>query len=271
MCTSDGPNIILSAWRSISSGSRDVLARANTIRCDVCLRVIRCWNRRVWLDDGRCAHLQCFHGQFLLKALVEEIRRSQLASNEVLPKPSGGQTEGMPTDRTQLDEREWLSMAAHPERTRSSCISTGTRISGKVDFGEMARIEGEVEGEITGDNIEIAPSAVVMARITANSLKISGQVNGEIVARERIEVLPTARLRCTITTPTLVVTEGAQFDGDCKMPHEPTSSPQSHETKETELSFFITQAQRAELRERGYSDDDIALMIPAVAHRILGV
>jgi cytoskeletal protein CcmA (bactofilin family) len=164
-------------------------------------------------------------------------------------------------------------MATDPGRTISSCISKGTRISGKVHFGEMATIEGEVEGEITGDNIEIAPSAVVMARITANRLKVSGQVDGEIVARERIEVLATARLRCAITTPTLVVTEGAQFDGDCKMPGEPISSPQSesHETKETELSFLITQAQRAELRERGYSDDDIALMIPAVAHRILGV
>jgi cytoskeletal protein CcmA (bactofilin family) len=109
----------------------------------------------------------------------------------------------------------------------------------------MATIEGQAEGGITDDNIQIAPSAVVMARITANRLKISGQVNGEIVARERIEVLPTARLRCAITTRSLLVADGAQFDGDCKMPRRPTSSPlsESHETKETELSPFITQAQ----------------------------
>jgi cytoskeletal protein CcmA (bactofilin family) len=163
-------------------------------------------------------------------------------------------------------------MAIDPGRN-SSCISRGTRISGKVEFREVAKIEGVAEGEITGDEIEIAPSAVVMARITANRLKIGGQVNGEIVARERIEVLPTARLRCSITTPTLVVTEGARFDGDCKMPRGPTSSPQleSHETKEIGVSFFITQAQRTELRERGYSDDDIAQMKPADAHCILGL
>ena len=144
-------------------------------------------------------------------------------------------------------------------RIISSCISKGSRISGKVDFGEMARIEGAGEGEINGDNIEIGPSAVVMARIAANRVKVSGQVDGEIVARERIEVLPTARLRCTIITPTLVVTEGAQFDGDCKMSGRLTNSRQSEsdEAKETSLSFLITQAQRAELRERGYSDDDI--------------
>jgi cytoskeletal protein CcmA (bactofilin family) len=170
-------------------------------------------------------------------------------------------------------EEGWLTMATDPAQTSSSFISKGARLSGKVEFGEMATIEGEAEGEITGDEIEIAPSAVVMARITANRLKVGGQVDGEIVARDRIEVLPTARMRCTITTPTLVVTEGAQFDGDCRMPRGPTSSLQSEsdEAKETGVSSFITPAQKAELHERGYSDDDIALMIPAVAHRILGL
>jgi cytoskeletal protein CcmA (bactofilin family) len=142
----------------------------------------------------------------------------------------------------------------------------------------VATIDGEAEGEIIGDDIEIASSAVVTARIMANRLQISGQVNGEIVARERIEVFATARLRCTITTPSLMVAEGAQFDGDCKMPRGPKISlrSESHETKETggvketELSFLVTQAQTAELRELGYSDNDIALMIPTVAHRILG-
>ena len=160
-----------------------------------------------------------------------------------------------------------------PARSTSSCISKGTRISGKIDFAELATIDGEAEGEITGSEIEIAPSAVVMARITADRLKISGQVDGEIVARERVELLPTARLRCTITTRTLVVTEGAQFDGDCKMPHGRTSSPEAelHQRKESGASLVISQEQRAELRQRGYSDDDIALMIPVVAHRILGL
>jgi cytoskeletal protein CcmA (bactofilin family) len=148
-------------------------------------------------------------------------------------------------------------MAIDPGRTSWSCISRGSRISGKVEFRALATIEGEAEGEITGDELEIAPSAVVLARITVNRLTIGGQVKGEIVAHERIDVLPTARLRCTISTPTLVITEGAQFDGDCRMPREPASSSQaeSHETKETEVSFLITQGQRAELRERGYTDE----------------
>jgi cytoskeletal protein CcmA (bactofilin family) len=122
------------------------------------------------------------------------------------------------------EEERSLSMTIGRERTSSSSISTVTRISGKVEFRGLAKIEGEVAGEISGDDIEITPSAVVMARVTANRLKVGGQVNGEIFARERIELLPTARLRCTIITPQLVVIEGAQFDGDCKMPRAPTRS-----------------------------------------------
>jgi cytoskeletal protein CcmA (bactofilin family) len=101
-----------------------------------------------------------------------------------------------------------------------SCIGKGTKISGKLSFREPARIEGEAEGEITGEEIMIAPSAVVTARIAAVRVTVAGQVSGEIVARERLELLPTARLRCSITTPNLVLNEGAQFEGDCKMPRE---------------------------------------------------
>jgi cytoskeletal protein CcmA (bactofilin family) len=164
-------------------------------------------------------------------------------------------------------------MAIETGRRSSSRISKGTWFAGKVDFVDIATIDGEAEGEISGDEIEIGSSAILKARITANRLTISGQVEGEIVARERIELLPTARLRCKISTPTLVVAEGAQFDGDCKMPCGPTSSRQSeeHEAKETAVSFFITQAQKAKLRERGYSDDDIAQMMPAAAQNILGL
>lgn len=111
-------------------------------------------------------------------------------------------------------------MTPNQNGTFESCIGKGTKVSGKLNFREPARIEGEAEGEIIGDEIVIAPGAMVTARIAAVRLTIGGNVNGEIIARERIELLPTARIRCTLTTPTLILNEGAQFDGDCKMPRE---------------------------------------------------
>lgn len=110
------------------------------------------------------------------------------------------------------------SMASDLNGAFESCIGKGTKISGKLNFREPARIEGEAEGEITGDEIVIAPGAAVSARIVAVRVTIAGSVTGEVIARERIEVMPSARLHCTLVTPSLVLNEGAQFDGDCKMP-----------------------------------------------------
>ncbi|HKV54934.1 MAG TPA: polymer-forming cytoskeletal protein [Candidatus Binataceae bacterium] len=111
-------------------------------------------------------------------------------------------------------------MAVNLNGTFESCIGKGAKISGKLNFREPAKIEGEAEGEIIAEDIVIAHGAVVTARIAANRITVAGQVNGEIIARERVELLATARLRCTITTPKLVLNEGAQFEGDCKMPGE---------------------------------------------------
>jgi cytoskeletal protein CcmA (bactofilin family) len=100
----------------------------------------------------------------------------------------------------------------------ASRIGKGTKVSGKVNFDAPAKIEGEAEGEISGGDIVVAEGAVVTAQIKAARLTVAGHVSGEIVATERVELLATARVRCTISTPRLVLNEGAQFDGDCKMP-----------------------------------------------------
>lgn len=111
-------------------------------------------------------------------------------------------------------------MSNATESAFESRIGKGTKVSGKLFFKAPAKIDGEVDGEITGDKITIESGAVVTARITAASVTIAGSVSGEIVANDRVELLPTARVRCSISTPNLALAEGAKFDGDCKMPRK---------------------------------------------------
>jgi cytoskeletal protein CcmA (bactofilin family) len=111
-------------------------------------------------------------------------------------------------------------MALNEDSGFESRIGKGTKASGKLIFRGPVKIEGEVEGEITGDEVIIAPGAVVSARISAVKVTIAGAFTGEVTARERVELMPTARVQCTISTPSLVLNEGAQFDGDCKMPNK---------------------------------------------------
>jgi cytoskeletal protein CcmA (bactofilin family) len=114
-----------------------------------------------------------------------------------------------------------------------SRIGAGTKVSGKMNFRGRVRIDGEADGELRGDEIVVSQGANVSAHINAARVSIAGNVTGDIVARERIEFLATARVKCTVTTPRFILNEGAQFDGECKMPQHAaastaTSSAESH-------------------------------------------
>jgi len=49
------------------------------------------------------------------------------------------------------------------------------------------------------------------------------------------------------------------------------ATPAASETPGAHVSFFVTKAQKAQLQERGYTEDQIAKMKPAEAHKILGI
>jgi cytoskeletal protein CcmA (bactofilin family) len=113
-------------------------------------------------------------------------------------------------------------------------LDRGSKISGKLFFEGPVRIDGQVDGEITAnDTVTVGESAVVTAQVRAGSLVIAGKLSGDIVAAKRIEIRTTARVFGNITTPLLVVHDGALFEGHCTMNAEVKSTElKSAEVKE---------------------------------------
>jgi cytoskeletal protein CcmA (bactofilin family) len=100
-------------------------------------------------------------------------------------------------------------------------LDRGSKISGKISFEGPARIDGEVDGEINAkDSLTIGETAVVTAQIRAASVSVAGKVSGDIVATQRIEIRPSAKVSGNITAPVLSVQEGALFEGHCSMQPE---------------------------------------------------
>jgi|SRR5712672_2948348 len=99
-------------------------------------------------------------------------------------------------------------------------LDHGTKISGKLRFDGPARIDGTIDGEVDGKEITIGESAVVTAQIRADSIVVCGKVKGEITATQKIEIHPTAKIVGNITTPKLIIHEGAIFEGQCSMGQE---------------------------------------------------
>jgi len=94
----------------------------------------------------------------------------------------------------------------------------GSRVTGQVVFEGSARIEGSVEGEIQcHETLTIGEGADVRAKISGKTIVIRGKVEGNVTAKEKLELAAPARLFGNVVTPRLVITEGVVFDGDCSM------------------------------------------------------
>jgi len=94
----------------------------------------------------------------------------------------------------------------------------GSRVTGQLSFQGPTRIDGKVDGEINCQGIlTIGEEAEVKAKITGQVVIIRGKVEGNVTAKERIELLAPARLIGNIDAPRLIITEGVVLDGDCLM------------------------------------------------------
>jgi cytoskeletal protein CcmA (bactofilin family) len=113
------------------------------------------------------------------------------------------------------------------ERDRSELTDTGevnaylgkgSRVSGKLTFDGTVRVDGQVEGEIAAENtLIVGETAVVTAQISGNTIVIKGKVTGDINARSRVEIRAPGRLYGDIVTPSLVIHDGVIFEGRCSM------------------------------------------------------
>ncbi len=100
----------------------------------------------------------------------------------------------------------------------SGVIEKGCEFEGKLCFEGTLRIGGSFKGEIyTNDVLVIGEGAKVEAEIEAGTIIINGEVIGNVVAKNRVEIHKPAIFRGNIVTPSLMVDEGVIFEGSSKM------------------------------------------------------
>jgi cytoskeletal protein CcmA (bactofilin family) len=109
------------------------------------------------------------------------------------------------------------SKIVEPRASAVAYLDRGSKVSGELHFEGAARIDGDLDGEVDGKEITIGESAVATAQIRADSIVVSGKVNGDITAAQRVELRATAKVIGNITSPKLIVHEGAVFEGHCSM------------------------------------------------------
>jgi cytoskeletal protein CcmA (bactofilin family) len=95
-------------------------------------------------------------------------------------------------------------------------------LSGEISFRDMLRVNGHIAGTVyskTGTLI-IDTSSRVDANVEVAVAIVSGTVHGDIVAHQRVELGPSARIYGNIWTRSIAIKDGAIFDGVCTMIEE---------------------------------------------------
>ena len=101
------------------------------------------------------------------------------------------------------------------ERRVTAWIGQGVVIEGKIASAQDLRIDGKVDGtiEVGNHGLIIGASAAIKANLAARSILISGAVTGNVTATERVDVAATATVNGDITSPRLVMADGACIKG----------------------------------------------------------
>ncbi len=105
-----------------------------------------------------------------------------------------------------------------------STIGPTTFVDGKFRSENGVRIHGTAQGEIeSAKSVFVEENAKVSAKVTAACIIVAGEVNGELNCTGRVEIRPSGRVTGTINAATLIMQEGAFFDGNLKMKGSPTA------------------------------------------------
>ena len=91
-------------------------------------------------------------------------------------------------------------------------IGRGLKVTGNVETEGTLQIDGEVHGEISASVVRVNERACVTGGIDAEEIIVSGKVMGTMRGK-RILLEATCRVEADIFHETLVIEEGAEFQG----------------------------------------------------------
>jgi cytoskeletal protein CcmA (bactofilin family) len=83
----------------------------------------------------------------------------------------------------------------------------------------MMRVDGHLSGRVSSSSgtLIVGANGKVDANIEVAVAVIHGTINGDIIATQRLELGRAAKVNGNIQTPSLIIEQGAIFEGTCKM------------------------------------------------------
>ncbi len=106
-----------------------------------------------------------------------------------------------------------------------SYFEKGVRLHGTLSVNGSVHFDGYFEGEIFSSNhFVVGKAGKVLGNIKTYNVTNKGNIQGNIYAENKVALIEDSRLTGDIATYRLVVDEGSNFEGRCKMIDVPPKS-----------------------------------------------
>jgi len=116
--------------------------------------------------------------------------------------------------------------------TAKTVIAEDIEITGSIKSNKNIQFDGKLNGDmICNGAAVIGQTASIKGNITVDSVTVLGQINGNLTAKDRIELKSAARINGDIKAKRLTVEDGVTFIGKSEVnpgasqPTSPASTP----------------------------------------------
>lgn len=117
----------------------------------------------------------------------------------------------------------------NPGSSAKNTLNSDVEIKGHLKFSGELTFEGKLEGEVQTDGLlNVGESAVINGNVNAENVVVRGKINGNLVAKEKIDLKAKAEIFGDIRAAKLVMEEGVVFVGKTEVnPNKiaPSSTP----------------------------------------------
>jgi cytoskeletal protein CcmA (bactofilin family) len=100
----------------------------------------------------------------------------------------------------------------------ASLIDRHSAFDGNFRSQRDLRVEGVLKGNVTCEGtLFVSEGATIAATVEAEHVTVAGELTGEVRCRGRLQILPSGRVRARISTGSMVIQEGAIYEGQLEM------------------------------------------------------
>jgi cytoskeletal protein CcmA (bactofilin family) len=111
----------------------------------------------------------------------------------------------------------------------STVIGSGTEIRGDIQFSDGLHVDGVIKGDVVSDpqdlsaTLTLSELGTIQGNVRVSNVMLNGTVVGDVVAGNRVELAPRARITGTLTYALLEMSMGAEVNG--KLIHASEQDP----------------------------------------------